>query len=122
MKTIVLLILLGISVGCAMDTESPIKPLVHNSNKRPLLLEDKSIDLLPKPYSNCSIHINMLKEKAYKDGVEKGIKQGKKEVKLETALALLGMGANGDNIMQATGLTFKKLEKLKKKAVIEEHV
>ncbi len=119
MKKIVLLTLLGISVGCAMDTESPIKPLgIHNSNKRPLPLEDKSIDSLPRPYSNCSMHINMLKEEAYKEGVEKGIKKGKKEVKLETALILLGMGVSGDNIMQATGLTFKKLEKLKKKAVI----
>ncbi len=117
MKKIALITLLGISLGHTMDTESPIKPLgVHTRSNRQPPLEDKPIDSLAKPYSNCSIHINMLKEKAYEDGLEQGIKKGKKEVKFETALALLGMDVSDDNIMRATGLTFKQLEELKRKA------
>ena len=117
MKKIALITLFGISLGCAMDAESTIKPLgVHNRFNKRLLFEDQSIDSLAKPYSNCSIHINMLKEKAYDEAIKKGIKKGRKKVKLETALALLGMDFNDNDIIKATRLRPKQLEKLKKKS------
>ncbi|MDR3178940.1 MAG: hypothetical protein LBT82_02670, partial [Oscillospiraceae bacterium] len=52
-------------------------------------------------------------ETGIKKGLETGIKKGEQKEKIEIARNLLNMGFNNEQIMKATGLSLKNIEKLK---------
>ena len=58
-----------------------------------------------------SDRLSMISESERK-GLERGLAEGSRQAKLETAKNLIGMGLSVDNIAKATGLTKEEVEKL----------
>ncbi len=58
--------------------------------------------------------IAVQREEAYEDGLNKGMKQGAYQEKLETAKNFLSMGLSIEQISRGTGLSLETIKQLEK--------